>query len=69
MAAGNQTFQKRQRENKLREKAQQKRDRRERRKIEKKQLLAFTVQPPAHLEPENPIETAASAADPFGGDQ
>ncbi len=69
MAAGNQTFQKRQRENKLREKAQQKRDRREQRKIEKKQLLAFGVQPPAHLEPENPIEAAVSATDPFGGDQ
>jgi len=68
MARGNQTFQKRQRENKLRDKAQQKRERREQRKIEKKQLLASGGQPRTDWEPENPVETTASAADPFGGE-
>ena len=47
MARGNQTFQKRQRENKLREKAQQKRERREQRKIEKRQVLTSENQPSA----------------------
>jgi cold-inducible RNA-binding protein len=37
VARGNQTFQKRQRENKLREKAQQKRERRQQKHVEKKQ--------------------------------
>ena len=68
MARGNQTFQKRQRENKLRDKAQQKRERREQRKIEKKQQLASGGHPRTDWEPENPVETAGSAADPFGGE-
>jgi cold-inducible RNA-binding protein len=41
VARGSQTFQKRQRENKLREKAQQKRERRQQRHIEKKQARAL----------------------------
>lgn len=41
MARGNQTFQKRQRENKLRERAQQKRERRQQRQAEKKQAHAL----------------------------
>jgi hypothetical protein len=40
MAKSSQTFQKRQRENKLREKAQQKRERRQQRQSEKKQAQA-----------------------------
>jgi len=40
MAKSGQTFQKRQRENKLREKAQLKRERRQQRQIEKKQAQA-----------------------------
>ncbi len=63
MARGNQTFQKRQRENKLRERAQQKRERREQRKSEKKQS-----QVPPPVEPEHAIESTASAENPFGGD-
>lgn len=56
MPRGNQTFQKRQRENKLREKAQLKRERRQQRQIEKKQkgihgLSAnFLDRPPALAE-------------------
>lgn len=69
MARGNQTFQKRQRENKLRERAQQKRERRERRKSEKKQMLATGVQRSFAVELEHPIERTASAENPFGGDQ
>jgi hypothetical protein len=41
MARGNQTFQKRQRENKLREKAQKKRERRQQKQTEKKQAQAL----------------------------
>jgi len=68
MARGNQTFQKRQRENKLREKAQQKRQRREQRKIEKRQVLTSGEQP-ALAELENPIEAGALTSDLFGGGQ
>jgi hypothetical protein len=69
MARGNQTFQKRQRENKLRERAQKKRERREQRKNEKRQVLESSAQPSASMGSEGPIETTASAAGPFGGDQ
>ena len=69
MARGNQTFQKRQRENKLREKAQQKRQRREQRKIEKKQLLAPGEQPAAFEQLENPVGADAHGPDLFGGGQ
>jgi len=58
MARGNQTFQKRQRENKLREKAQQKRERREQRKIEKRQLLSSGDRPATPAE----LQTAGSEA-------
>lgn len=56
MPRGNQTFQKRQRENKLREKAQLKRERRQQRQIEKKQKgihglsVNFLDRPPALAE-------------------
>ena len=69
MARGNQTFQKRQRENKLREKAQQKRERREQRKIEKRQALTSGDQPRALGQLENPVGTVGTASDLFGGDQ
>ena len=69
MARGNQTFQKRQRENKLREKAQQKRERREQRKIEKRQSLTSVDQPTALEEAENPVEAVAPASDLLGGGQ
>jgi hypothetical protein len=69
MARGNQTFQKRQRENKLREKAQQKRERREQRKIEKRQVLTSENQPSALGELENLIETGAPTSDQLGGGQ
>jgi hypothetical protein len=69
MARGNQTFQKRQRENKLREKAQQKRERREQRKIEKRQVLTSGGQPTPVEELENPVGTGAPASDLFGGGQ
>jgi len=69
MARGNQTFQKRQRENKLREKAQQKRERREQRKIEKRQVLASENQPSAVGELENLIGTGAPTSDQLGGGQ
>lgn len=69
MARGNQTFQKRQRENKLREKAQQKRDRREQRKIEKRQVLTSGGQPTALGELEDPVGTGAPTSDLFGGGQ
>jgi len=69
MARGNQTFQKRQRENKLREKAQQKRERREQRKIEKRQVLTSENQPSALGELENPLGTEASTSDQLGGGQ
>jgi hypothetical protein len=68
MARGNQTFQKRQRENKLRERAQQKRERREQRKSEKKQMMVTGVQPSVPVEQERPTESTATAGDPFGGD-
>jgi hypothetical protein len=58
MARGSQTFQKRQRENKLREKAQQKRERREQRKNEKRQLLSSNDQPATPPE----LQTAGSGA-------
>jgi hypothetical protein len=58
MARGNQTFQKRQRENKLREKAQQKRDRREQRKNEKRQLLSSSDRPTTPVD----LQTAGSGA-------
>jgi hypothetical protein len=45
IAKPSQTFQKRQRENKLREKAQQKRERRQQRQIEKKRGLIEPTQP------------------------
>ena len=45
MARGNQTFQKRQRENKLREKAQRKRERRQQRKSEKKEAQVAQAAP------------------------
>ena len=45
MARGNQTFQKRQRENKLREKAQLKRERRQQRKSERKEAQVAQAQP------------------------
>jgi hypothetical protein len=41
MPRGNQTFQKRQRENKLRERAQKKRERRQQKQAEKKQAQAL----------------------------
>ena len=69
MARGNQTFQKRQRENKLREKAQQKRERREQRKIEKRQTLTSGDQPIALRELENPVGTGEPTSDLFGGEQ
>jgi hypothetical protein len=69
MARGNQTFQKRQREMKLREKAQQKRVRREERKIEKKQLLTSGDQPPALRELEDPVGPEAPTSDLLGGGQ
>ncbi len=69
MARGNQTFQKRQRENKLREKAQQKRQRREQRKIEKKQVLTSGEQPAAIEQLESPIGTETPSPDLFGGGQ
>jgi len=69
MARGNQTFQKRQRENKLREKAQQKRERREQRKIEKRQLLASGDQPNVLEELDNPADSGVPASDLLGGGQ
>jgi hypothetical protein len=66
MARGNQTFQKRQRENKLREKALQKRQRREQRKSEKKQLLA-SERAFDQVEPGNPLGIAPVHL--LGGDQ
>jgi hypothetical protein len=45
MARGNQTFKKRQRENKLREKAQLKRERRQQRQSEKKASLVLAADP------------------------
>jgi hypothetical protein len=69
MARGNQTFQKRQRENKLREKAQQKRERREQRKIEKKQTLTSADQPIALEELDSPVGTGTPASDLLGGGQ
>jgi hypothetical protein len=45
MARGNQTFKKRQRENKLREKAQLKRERRQERRVEKKKALEGGAEP------------------------
>jgi hypothetical protein len=69
MARGNQTFQKRQRENKLREKAQQKRERREQRKIEKRQLPTSGDQPTELGELENPVGTEAPISDLLGGGQ
>jgi hypothetical protein len=45
VARGNQTFQKRQRENKLREKAQLKRERRQQRQGEKKKVLMAGAEP------------------------
>lgn len=69
MAKSNQTFQKRQRENKLREKAQQKRQRREQRKIEKRQLSTSSEQPTALTELENSIATEAPGSELFGGGQ
>jgi len=69
MARGNQTFQKRQRENKLREKAQQKRERREQRKMEKRQTLTSVDQPTALAELENPVGTGAPTSDLLGGGQ
>lgn len=69
MARGNQTFQKRQRENKLREKAQQKRERREQRKIEKRQLLTSGDRPAVPAELQHPAETAAPTSELGGGGQ
>lgn len=69
MARGNQTFQKRQRENKLREKAQQKRERREQRKIEKRQLTTSGDQPTALEELDSPVGTEAPASELLGGGQ
>ena len=45
MGRSNQTFQKRQRENKLREKAQLKRERRQQRQGEKKKALVIGAEP------------------------
>jgi cold-inducible RNA-binding protein len=63
MARGNQTFQKRQRENKLREKAQQKRERRQQRNIEKKQ--ARSTDAPGNGEPVSldDVETTGAMLD------
>ncbi len=61
MARSNQTFRKRQRENKLREKAQLKRARREQKRNEKKESQAFVPQTPI-VQP-NPTGLEASAAD------
>jgi hypothetical protein len=47
MARGNQTFKKRQRENKLREKAQMKRERRQLRQNEKKPSLGLAAGAPS----------------------
>jgi len=60
VARGNQTFQKRQRENKLREKAQQKRERRQQRNIEKKQ--ARSLDAPGNGEPVNLAEIETTGA-------
>jgi hypothetical protein len=59
MARGNQTFQKRQRENKLREKAQLKRERRQQRKSEKKEAQVAQAQP-ISVHP-NPAEAETGA--------
>jgi hypothetical protein len=69
MARGNQTFQKRQRENKLREKAQQKRERREQRKIEKRQLVTSGDQFAAPEELDNSAGTEAASSELLGGGQ
>ncbi len=62
MAKSSQTFRKRQRENKLRERAQLKRERREQRRNEKKQSLALAPQPAADVA--NP-----TGVEPVAGDQ
>lgn len=56
MAKPSQTFKKRQRENKLREKAQLKRERRQQRQVEKKTTLADGTGRPDEIafEPETP---------------
>jgi cold-inducible RNA-binding protein len=67
VARGNQTFQKRQRENKLREKAQQKRERRQQKHIEKKQARA--VEASGNGEPAGLIEVEADGANLEAGDE
>ena len=69
MARGNQTFQKRQRENKLREKAQQKRERREQRKNEKRQLLSSGDRPAAAAELQTTGSGAPNTSELGGGGQ
>ncbi len=61
MAKSSETFRKRQRENKLREKAQLKRERREQRRNEKKDLQALVPQP-STIEP-RPIRVGPVAVD------
>ncbi len=62
MAKNSQTFRKRQREIKLREKAQLKRERREQRGKEKKDLLALDAQPVSD-------QVSAASAEPIAGDE
>lgn len=59
MAKSSQTFKKRQRENKLRERAQLKRERRQQRRKEKKESQAFIPQPAA----------AQTGVEPVAGDK
>ncbi len=62
MAKSSQTFRKRQRENKLREKAQLKRERRQQRKKEKVELQALAPPPAAD-------QANATRVEPLAGDQ
>jgi hypothetical protein len=67
LAKSNQTFQKRQRENKLREKAQQKRERRQQRHIEKKQ--AHGLEAPGSSDRPSPTEVKADGSKPKTADE
>jgi|GEM_PF-1233743 hypothetical protein len=60
MAKPSQTFKKRQRENKLREKAQLKRERRQQRQVERKALQAADVRHDDAQSNENQVEATAS---------
>jgi cold-inducible RNA-binding protein len=67
VARGNQTFQKRQRENKLRERAQQKRERRQQKHIEKKQ--ARSLETSGNGEPASLVEFEATGTMLGAGDE